>query len=121
MKPATAKRKGAETEELFVQYLRSKGIVNAERRHLSGANDKGDIAGWVQRDGSKSVAVEVKSGAQLTIPQWLKELEAEIKNAKADTGCVAVRPKGKPRPEDWFVVIPMERYMALMGEAGYLE
>lgn len=121
MKPSTAKRKGAETEEMFVKYLHSKGIVNAERRHLTGANDKGDIAGWVQRDGSKSVAVEVKSGAQLTIPQWLKELTVEVKNAKADTGCVAVRPKGKPNPSDWFVVIPMEMYMELMEEAGYLE
>lgn len=120
MKPATAKRKGAETEIMFVNYLHSQGVHNAERRHLVGKDDKGDIAAWVYPDGSHKVTVEVKSGASLSIPQWLRELDSEIKNSDADTGFIAVRPKGKPNPEDWFAVLPMDVLMRLMAEAGYI-
>lgn len=120
MQPSTAKLKGARTEQLFVDYIKAKGVPNAERRHLSGQLDKGDIAGWVKGDSSKSVAVEVKSGAALKIPEWLAELRAEIWNAKADTGFIAIRPKGKPNVEDWFTVIPIDILMSLLEEAGYL-
>jgi len=120
MKTSTAKRKGAETEIKYVDYLKSNGVPNAERRHLNGIFDKGDIAGWNAADGSWNVVVEVKSGASLKIPQWLKELDVEIHNAKAATGHIVVRPKGKPNPEDWFVIMPVPEFMDLMGEAGYV-
>lgn len=120
MKPSTAKRKGAETEELFCQYLRDNGVPNAERRHLSGQYDKGDIAGWVKSSGEDHVVVEVKSGAVLNVSQWMRELESEVTNAVADTGFIAVRPKGKPSPEDWWVMMPTGPFLDLMRRAGYL-
>ncbi len=120
MKPSTSKRKGAETEIKYVEFLKKNGIPNAERRHLNGVYDKGDIAGWNAPDGSWNVVVEVKSGASLKIPEWLKELEAEVRNAQAATGHVVVRPKGKPNPDDWFVLMPVKEFMHLMGEAGYV-
>lgn len=120
MKPSTAKRKGADTEILYVDFLKKNGVPNAERRHLNGIYDKGDIAGWNAADGSWNVVVEVKSGASLKIQEWLKELEVEIVNANAITGHIVVRPKGKPKPENWFVIMPVPEFMDLMKEAGYV-
>lgn len=120
MKPSTAKRKGSETEVKYVEYLKRNGVPNAERRHLNGVFDKGDIAGWNAPDASWNVVVEVKSGASLKIPQWLAELDAEISNANAETGHIVVRPKGKPNPEDWFAVMPVSVLMELMKKAGYV-
>jgi hypothetical protein len=113
MKPATAKRKGAETEQVFVDWLRDRGIRHAERRHLSGAHDKGDIAGWPM------VCIEVKSGAKLAIPQWLGELTRETINSKAAVGALVIRPKGMPHPTDWWVVQRTDRWLDLMKQAGY--
>lgn len=120
MKPSTAKAKGADTESKYVEEIKKLGILNAERRHLSGAYDKGDVAGWVKQTGEKSVCVEVKSGAQLSIPKWLSELAAEVKNSNADVGFVVVRPKGKPQVKDWFIVMPHPEFIELMREAGYM-
>ena len=120
MKPATAKAKGRETENAFVAFLQKNGVVNAERRRLSGSLDKGDIAGWVSPQKDWSVCVEVKSGGKLAVSEWLKELEAEMCNSQADTGFVAVRPKGKPDVQDWFAVLPVPVLMDLFGKAGFL-
>jgi hypothetical protein len=120
MKPSTAKAKGAQTEEKFVQYLIQQGVVNAERRHLKGRFDQGDVAGWSASDASWNVCVEIKSGAALNLPKWIQELDSEMKNAKSETGCIAIRPKGKPNPDDWWIVLPTGVYMNLMRKAGYL-
>lgn len=112
MKPATAKAKGRETENAFVEFLRRNGVPHAERRRLTGSKDQGDITGW------PGVCVEIKSGATLAIPKWLAECDAETANAHADIGFVVVRPKGKPDPADWFVILRPESLMGLMKEAG---
>jgi hypothetical protein len=114
MKPRTAKDKGRWTENAAVAYLRSWGLVHAERRRLKGAADEGDITGW------PGVVVEVKSGARLDIAGWLHELDAEMFNAHAISGFVMVRPKGKPDPADWFALLPMPLIMALYEAAGWL-
>lgn len=121
MKPGTAKVKGVQTENLWIGFLKEYGIANAERRRLQGALDKGDVAGWCAHDGSWNVVSEVKSGAVLKIPEWLEELEAEVANAKAETGHIVVRPKGKPNPYDWFIIMPAPPFMELMRKAGYLD
>lgn len=120
LKPKVAKAKGVETENFFVEFLKKIGIVNAERRRLNGALDKGDISGWVRQDGSKNVCVEVKSGAVLSIPEWIKEYKAETVNAGADVGFVAVRPKGKPDPSTWWAIMQMDDFIELLREAGYM-
>lgn len=121
LKPSTAKRKGVETENIWISWLKDKwGLVNVERRRLNGTEDKGDVAGWVKQNGSHNVVVEIKSGAKLSIPEWLGELKEEKKNAKGDLGFIAVRPKGKPNAEDWFIIMPATEFMQLTREAGYL-
>ena len=115
MKPATAKAKGRDTENLFVGYARKVfGLTGLERRRLMGSADQGDVTGW------PGVCVEIKSGARIDIPGWLAELSAEIRNANAVTGFVAVRPKGKPAPENWYAVLPLPDLMQLMADAGWM-
>ena len=123
MKPSTAKSKGLETENSWVEFLVDNGVPFAERRRQNGAEDRGDISGWVgvNEDGRRwRVVSEVKSGGVLKIPEWMRELLAEIKNDGADTGHIAVRPKGKPKPENWFIIMDVPGFMRLMDEAGFL-
>jgi hypothetical protein len=117
MTPATAKAKGRETENLLVEHLRAAGWPHVERRRLTGRDDQGDIA--AMRGPAGGVAVEIKSGARLDIAGWLAELERETIAARAATGFVAVRPKGKPHPTEWFAVMPLPWLLDLLAEAGY--
>lgn len=116
MKPATAKAKGRETENLLVGWLRARGVP-AERRRLAGAADRGDIAGFAGPAGE--CVVEVKSGARLDLAGWTEELRREQFNAGAATGIVAVRPKGRPDPADWWAVLPMPAALELLRRAGF--
>ena len=113
MKPGTAKAKGRDTENRLVAHLRTHGWPHAERRRLTGAADQGDITGI------PGVCVEVKSGARLDIAGWLDELYDEMDNAHASTGFVAVRPKGRPDPADWYAVLPLPLMLELLKEAGW--
>lgn len=114
MKPGTAKSKGRDTENIWVSYLKSWGLSRVERRRLMGSYDQGDISGW------DLVCTEVKSGAKLDIPGWLKELDAEILNSKSEIGYLTIRPKGFPNPKDWYIVMRPDMFMTLMQKAGYL-
>lgn len=110
MKPSTAKAKGRETENNFVRYMKDRWHKKVERRRQKGSKDEGDISGW------DNVCVEVKSGSGKTvnINGWLRELAAEMEHSDSDFGFVAVRPQGKPQPEDgWYAVIPLEDLMQL--------
>ena len=111
---STVKAKGRETENRFVEWVNERYGMLLERRRLNGVLDQGDVTGW------PGVCVEVKSGASLDIPGWLRELDNEIVNSGADTGFVAVRPKGKPDPSDWYAVLPLPVLMGLMQESDRL-
>jgi len=97
-----AKQKGTAAETAFVNWLReqSEVYVAAERRSLQGAKDKGDVAGIPH------TVIEIKSGARLEIPQWLKELDAEIENANALVGYLVIKPKGigAANVQNWWVI-----------------
>lgn len=117
MKTATAKSKGRDTENRVIAYLRSFGL-KVERRRLTGIQDQGDVAGWNTDKGS--VCVEIKSAATWSPMRWLAELDLEADNAAAETGFVVARPKGKPDPDDYVVLIRLPWFMELLREAGWL-
>ena len=114
---STARRKGTAAETAVVDYLRDNGVPHAERRALNGANDRGDIAGIA------GVVLEVKSGARLELPAWMREAEVERMNDNAAYGLLIIKPKGvgTTRIGEWPVVMPLSRALRLLREAGYVE
>lgn len=113
--PATSKRIGVRGETTFIKgvqrYMRSK----VERRHLQGALDQGDVAGW------PGVCVEVKAGRQWNIPEWLRQLRKETLNSGADIGFIAVLMHGQPKFEQMVAIMPMPEFMELLKDAGWVD
>ena len=73
----------------MVKFLNDEGI-RCERRTLHGKLDQGDIGGipdWV---------LELKAQREFDLAGWLKELEAEQRNAGALFGAVVIKQRGKP-------------------------
>lgn len=94
-----SKSKGTSYETEIVTYLRDRGWVHAERRTLSGSNDRGDISGLV------GVVIECKNAKTHNLPGWLTELEAEMANAVVDLGFLFVRRRGtSDRGRDYCVM-----------------
>jgi Holliday junction resolvase len=107
-----SKRKGTAGESAVVAWLRDQGWLAAERRALTGAADQGDIAGL------PGVVIEVKNTAKVDLAGWLAELEAEISNAKADTGFVIAKRRGSTDVGQWYAILPAGRLAALLKDAG---
>lgn len=101
-----AKAKGRAAENAVVDYLRSLGF-EAERRRLTGANDKGDIAGL------PGLAIEVKDQRALTFAAYVDEANVEAANAGVDVGVAWVKRRGKTDPKDWYVVMDGKTFMTM--------
>ena len=114
MKPATAKVKGRETENLFVEFLRNNGLPHVERRRLAGSADRGDITGV------PGVCFEVKSGGRIDLAGWMHELGLEQLNDHAEHGVLVIRPKGRPAVEDWWAVLTVPQLVQLLSAAGWI-
>lgn len=110
---SASRAKGTAWESAIVGYLLGRGWPHAERRALNGSQDKGDIAGilgWV---------IEAKNARAITLAEWAKELEAEVRNAKAHGGVLWIKRRGKSSPADGYVVMDGTTFTRLLGEAGY--
>jgi len=108
-----SRAKGTAWETALVAYLIERGWPNVERRALNGNADKGDIAGivgWV---------IEAKNARGITLAAWVKELEAEVRNAKAHGGALWIKRPGKTSPADGYVVLDGTTFTRLLREAGY--
>jgi hypothetical protein len=106
-----AKAKGTAAETMLVRYLQANGFPYVERRALGGSQDRGDIAGV------PGCVLEVKSGARLALPEWLRETEQERLNAGVPTGILVVklRGMGEARVGDWPAILPISKLLQLMG------
>lgn len=105
--------KGTAAETAVVRWLRDHGFPHAERRALHGTNDQGDVTGI------GPVVLEVKNHKTLDLAGWIRELETEIDNAKAETGAVIAKKRGTTDPADWYAVLPMHLLAELLLDAGY--
>ena len=104
------KRKGSAAELAVAKWLNKLGWTGAERSRAGWSDDRGDIDGW------PGVCIEVKNCKTLSIPAWLRELEVEMKNAKAWTGTLIVKRRGSTNPADWYAIMPASVWAALMLE-----
>lgn len=112
-KMSKSKQKGTAAETAVVRYLQEHGFPYAERRALHGNLDKGDITGC------GPIVFEVKDHAKITIPAWLKELEEEVTNAKAEAGAVVAKKRGTLKVGEWYAIMPVSALIKLLKEAGY--
>jgi hypothetical protein len=108
-----SKQKGTTFESAVVAYLQASGWPGAERRALHGSQDKGDILGvpgWV---------LECKNASRIELGEWVKELQAEIRNAGAAHGALWLKRRGKSSPADSYVVIDGQTFIALLKAGGW--
>jgi hypothetical protein len=110
---SAARQRGTNGENAVVAALQRLGWPHAERRALAGNRDKGDIAGL------PGVCLEVKAAKRMELGAWLRELDKEMVNDKADTGALWVKPIGKTQGEDYYVVMRPAVWAALMRQAGW--
>ena len=113
MKPGTAKAKGRATENQAVEWLRSKGWIHAERRHLAGSEDMGDVVGI------PGMCIEVKSAATWAPVRWLRETEAERENSGASVAFCMARPKGGTNVDDWVILMTPAQLLDLLEDTGW--
>lgn len=108
-----SKQKGTAAETAVVNFYRSKYWPNAERRTLSGANDRGDVAGVI------GIVTEVKDCKEMNLSGWLKEAERERLNDNADYGVVWHKKRGTTDPGQWYVTMTGDQFAELIKAAGY--
>ena len=89
---ANNKRKGAAFEQAVADYLAHQFDQPVERRHLAGANDRGDISGFTVN--GQRVVVECKNTSKLELSAHLAEAERERQNDGAAVGILIQKRKG---------------------------
>lgn len=107
---ATAKKAGTSWESAIVATLIKHGWPHAERRRLSGAFDKGDIAGV------PGIAIEAKNTAKYDLAGAVGEANVEAVNAGARIGVAWIKRHGKTSPLDGYVVMDGATFLRLIGE-----
>lgn len=108
-----SKRKGTAAESEVIRYLQSRGRPHAERRALSGAQDRGDVAGI------PGVVIEVKDTKAESWGTHLNETLTEQRNAKAAVGLLIRKRVRKTYVGDWYAVMTVDQAMDLLEQAGY--
>ncbi len=108
-----SKATGTAWETRVVQYLRECGWPQAERRALSGAQDKGDLLGI------PGLVIEAKACTKHSLAEWLDEATVERDNANARHGVVWFKRRGYTSPGRAFVLMDGETFTNLLAEAGY--
>ena len=110
-----SKRKGTAAESAVVNYLRTQGFPQAERRALNGVLDRGDVAGVV------GTVIEVKNCARTELAAWLDEADTEADNDGAQLGVVWHKRRGKGSPADWFVTMDGATFAFMLRECLGIE
>ena len=110
----SAKAAGTRFESLVTRYLRATlDDDRIERRRMSGANDRGDIAGL--RHMGQRIVVECKDyGGRLMPGPWVEEAHIEAGNDSALLGIVVAKRRGTTDPGSQFVLMTLNDLVALL-------
>lgn len=106
-----AKQKGSKAEREVVKYLQE-WWPYAERRLAGATDDKGDVSGV------PGVCIEIKDHAKMALAGWIEEMILETKNARAWTGVVIHKRRGKSNPADWYASMPVSNWVELLRKAN---
>jgi hypothetical protein len=108
-----SKTKGTAQESALVMWFRGHGWPHAKRRTMKGARDEGDL----DLGDGYPITIESKAVKTWTPAGWMKELEAEVENARAVTGAVIVKKRGTTDCGEYYVVMPLKYYNDLLLKA----
>lgn len=112
-----AKQKGTRFETQIVTWLRERlGDDRIERRTLTGAKDRGDIAG-VRTVAGARVVIECKSQARHSLAEWLDEATVEASNDDAPIAVVVFKRRGTAKPDHQYALLSTE-HLARLIEGG---
>lgn len=106
---SASKRRGTAWESAVVAYLNDHGFPYAERRALSGVNDKGDVTGV------PSVMLECKNEKQITLSTYMDEVKAQTANAGAQIGVAVVKRRNRG-VGDAYCVMTLEQLATLLSD-----
>ena len=106
-------RKGTAWETEICKTLKMCGWPYAERRRLSGSEDRGDIAGI------PGVVIEAKNCRKTELASWVDEANIERDNDHADLGVAWFKRRGKTSALDGFVAMDGRTFLQLIHAAGY--
>lgn len=111
---ASARAAGTRFASAISMYLaRHLDDDRIERRALTGARDRGDVAGI--RVHGKKVVVEAKDCARLSLGPWAAEAEQERINDAALVGVVISKRHGKGQAGDQWVHMTLRDFCALIS------
>lgn len=108
-----SKRKGDRFEREIKQWLDDNNIP-VDRTRVGWTDDRGDI------HGIPNVVIECKNHKTLDLAQWIRELDSEIANAGARTGCVVHKRRGTTNGSDHYATLRFGAFIQLLREAGYI-
>lgn len=111
----SAKQAGRSFETLIATYLAEELDSDyIERRRLSGANDRGDVAGVRDARGQRLVLELKDYGGRLTPGPWTNEAHIEMGNDDAVAGIVVAKRRGTTNPGAQFVLMTVNDLIALI-------
>jgi Holliday junction resolvase len=102
-----SKARGTAWETRLVNYLKEHGFPLAERRALSGSNDRGDVSGIV------GVVIEAKNQQTLGLAEWIDETVVEKQNAGASIG-VCVFPRRNKTTGRAYVLMELDQFIEMI-------
>ncbi|MBM4496211.1 hypothetical protein GS426_11240 [Rhodococcus hoagii] len=86
------KAKGDRAERAVRDYLRANGFPHCERTRAGYTRDAGDL------HPAPGLTVQVKDRAQYAWPEWLRQLDEQRDEAKADHAVLVVKRRGLGDP-----------------------
>ncbi len=117
---ASAKTAGTRFERIIADYLAAHVDDRIERRRLTGAKDRGDIAGLRHMGGR--IVIECKDTAKVQLGVWAAEAETERGNDDATAGIIIHKRHGHSAAADQWVTTTLGDLVALLnGSRDHLE
>jgi len=107
-----SKKTGTQHETHSVVWLKRHGWPYARRITLKGSRDEGDI----DLGNGIPVVIEAKAEKTVTLSGYIKELDAEIVNADAETGFVIIKRRGTNDVGKYYALTTVERANDLLRQ-----
>lgn len=109
----SAKSAGTRFERQIADHLNGQLPSRIDRQPLTGAKDKGDIAGVTTADG-RPIAVECKNVTRTQLANWIHEAHTEADNLGAAAGIIIHKRHGRSAPSCQWVTMTVADLTAIL-------